>query len=101
MRVRNRISVRGCLVATLVCCVALPALGKNKKEEPLRTCVASAAELTVIPLEDHVKRNIHHPFEGCYGEVGERGHSTHREPFCFRCQQTESDHCHQFGQSHG
>jgi hypothetical protein len=56
MRVRNRISVRGCLVATLACCVALPALGKNKKEEPPRTCVASAAELTVIPLEDHVKR---------------------------------------------
>lgn len=46
------------LVAVLACCVTLPALGagKNKKEEVPRTCVASAAELTVIPLEDHVKQ---------------------------------------------
>jgi hypothetical protein len=50
VRVLNRISV-----AALACCVALPALSAEKKDEP-RTCVANAAELTVVPLEDHVKR---------------------------------------------
>jgi hypothetical protein len=50
VRVLNRISV-----AALACCVTLPALSADKKDEP-RTCVASAAELTVVPLEDHVKR---------------------------------------------
>jgi hypothetical protein len=59
MRVLRRIAVARWLAAALVWCVAVPALGansKNKKEEAPRTCVASVAELTVVPLEGYVQR---------------------------------------------
>lgn len=55
MSVSRRHSIAAHALAIVACCATGTALAGKKKEEP-RACVANVAELSVVSLEQHVKK---------------------------------------------